>query len=65
MTTNAPTYTCWTVRDNGEGKKGFWVEIGAGWVNRDESLSLKLDALPMNGQIVVRKREPKVETGQR
>lgn len=65
MTTSAPTHTAWTVREGKEGSKGFWIEIGAAWTNRDESLSIKLDALPVNGQIVVRKREPKADAGQR
>jgi hypothetical protein len=34
--------------------RGFWVRIGSGWVNRDGSLNLRLDALPVNGQLHVR-----------
>lgn len=61
MTTNTPSHSCYTVRDAGEGKKGFWIEIGSAWTNRDDSLTLKLDALPVNGQIIVRKRRANSE----
>jgi hypothetical protein len=38
----------------GDGKKSFWVRIGAAFVNRDGSYSVKLDALPVNGTLHVR-----------
>jgi hypothetical protein len=38
--------------------RGFWVRIGSGWVNRDGSLNLRLDALPVNGQLHVRDIDP-------
>lgn len=39
-----------------EGGKSFWVKIGSAWKNRDNSLNIKLDALPVNGELQVRKR---------
>ena len=56
MTT--PTHTCFTVRDRGENRKAFWVAIGSAWTNKDGSFTLRLDALPLDGQIVVRPRKP-------
>ncbi len=35
-------------------KKGFWVRIGAAFVNHDGSYTVKLDALPVNGTLHVR-----------
>lgn len=55
MTT--PTHSCYTVRNRGEDKKPFWVRIGSAWTNRDGSFTLKLDALPMDGEVVVRPRK--------
>jgi hypothetical protein len=55
MTT--PTHTCFTVCDRGEDRKPFWVDIGSAWVNKDGSFNLRLDALPVNGQITVRIRK--------
>ena len=53
----APTLTCFTVRKRGEGKKDFWVAIGSAWINKDGSFTLRLDALPLDGEIVVRPRK--------
>jgi hypothetical protein len=56
-TMTTPTHTCYTVRDRGEGKKAFWAIIGSAWVNKDQSLTLRLDSLPLDGEIVVRLRK--------
>ena len=41
-------------RIDGEGKRSFWVRIGAAFVNRDGSFTVKLDALPVNGSLQIR-----------
>lgn len=55
MTT--PTYTCFSVRDRGEGRDAYWHVIGSAWANRDGSLNLRLDSLPLDGKVVVRARK--------
>lgn len=35
--------------------KTFWTRIGVAFSNRDKSLTLKLDALPVGNTIVVKK----------
>ena len=40
-------------------EKNFWVKIGAAFENRDGSLTVFLDALPVNGKLHVRERKPK------
>ena len=50
----------WTVCPRGEGKKDFWLRIGTAFENRDSSWSIVLDALPVNGKLIV--REPREET---
>jgi len=40
------------------GGKSFWVRIGVGFTNRDGSLNVKLDAIPVNGTLQVRDWEP-------
>ncbi len=47
----------YTVIEKGPGKS-FWVRIGAGFTNRDGSMNLHLDALPVNGKLQVRDWEP-------
>jgi len=41
-------------RIDGEAKRSFWVRIGAAFVNRDGSFTVKLDALPVNGSLHIR-----------
>lgn len=49
-----------TVLERGDGKKSYWLKIGTAWVNKDRSLSVYLDALPINGKLQVREpREPR------
>ena len=60
--TKRPSHIVWQVR--GEGEKSRWTRIGAGWPNRDgKGLSLKFDAYPLTGRIVVREQE-QAEGGQ-
>jgi hypothetical protein len=53
----------YTVIEKGPGKS-FWVRIGAGFTNRDGSMNLHLDALPVNGKLQVRDWEPDRRTGE-
>lgn len=34
--------------------KSFWTRVGVGFVNKDGSLNLRLDAIPTNGTLHVR-----------
>lgn len=47
----------YSITERGESK--FWNRVGAGFVNRDGSINLKLDALPVNGSLQIRDWEPK------
>jgi hypothetical protein len=43
----------YTIIDRGQGKS-IWVRVGVGFTNRDGSLNLRLDAIPVNGTLQVR-----------
>lgn len=47
----APTHAIWHIRDR-EGKKAFWTEIGVGFTNRDGSITLKLNLVPLDGGMI-------------
>jgi hypothetical protein len=49
--------TVYTVVERGP-NKSFWVKLGVGYVNRDGSINLRLDAVPVNGTLQVRDYEP-------
>jgi hypothetical protein len=54
----------YTVVDRGGGKS-FWTRVGVGFVNRDGSITLKLDAVPVNGTLQVREWEPRDDSARR
>ena len=37
-----------------KGQKPLWLKIGSAFVNKDDSLNVYLDALPLNGDLNVR-----------
>ena len=56
-TSKKPTHTAYTTRTNGKGdsQKTFWTRLGSVWPHEDgEGFTLRLEALPVNGEIVVR-----------
>lgn len=61
MSPPKPTPPAWKVvytvveRNN----RNLWLRIGTAFVNRDGSLNVRLDALPVNGTLHVRDSEPK------
>jgi len=48
-----------------EGSKPFWVKIGAAFENRDGSVNLYLDALPINGKVQLRRPDRRNGDGDR
>jgi hypothetical protein len=53
-----------TVVDRGAGKS-YWTRVGVGFVNRDGSITLKLDAIPVNGTLQVREWESREDGSRR
>ncbi|MBI4239327.1 MAG: hypothetical protein HY696_13040 [Deltaproteobacteria bacterium] len=47
---------CITERDN---MKPLWTRIGVGFVNRDDSINLLLDLLPVSGRLQIRNAQPR------
>jgi len=44
---------------NTSGGKSYWTRIGVAFVHRDGSLNVKLNALPINGEMHIRDSEPR------
>jgi hypothetical protein len=38
--------------------KSYWTRVGVGFVNKDGSITLKLDCIPISGTLQVREWEP-------
>ena len=41
--------------------KSFWNRIGVAFVNRDGSINVRLEALPVSGEMQIRDYEPREE----
>jgi hypothetical protein len=54
--TKLPSHVAYTViSKEAKDEKGYWLKIGAAWPHKNgEGFTLKLDALPLNGEIVLR-----------
>jgi hypothetical protein len=64
MAAQQPTYQAYTVVKR-EGQDDYWLNIGAAWMHQDgEGFNIMLQALPINGKIVLRppKADPKADT---
>ncbi len=46
-----------------EEKRTWWVKAGTAWVNRDGSLNVYLDVLPLDGKLHVREFDEKRAEG--
>ena len=44
----------YTIVEREKDKKKFWVRVGVAFVNRDGSLNVRLDAMPVNGRLQIR-----------
>lgn len=41
------------------GERSYWNRIGAAFTNKDGSITVKLDAVPMSGTLQIRDYEPR------
>lgn len=47
----------YTIVDRGDGKKDLWLRIGTAFVNKDGSLNVVLNALPIDGKLHIREEQ--------
>jgi hypothetical protein len=59
-TTGGRRLAVWAIPESRDGEKAFWVRIGVAFPNRDGSINVILDALPL-GTSRLQIREPKEE----
>ena len=57
-TSNRPAYRLYSV--TGDGDNARWTDIGVAWKTRDgKGFTLNLNALPLNGRVVMREAASK------
>lgn len=63
MTQTNPSHLfAYAVEDAPRGQKSFWTRIGRMFPHKDgKGFDLALNALPINGRIVIRQEEPRTE----
>ena len=62
MSNKKPTLIAYSVKERGRGKKPFWVRIGAAWpFETGTGFTIQLDALPIDGRIVLAEPKPEVD----
>ena len=60
---NKTTYDVFTINEtNREDGKNRWMKVGIGFLNRDDSINLVLDANPVNGRLHIRTRRDREES---
>ena len=53
---NHPSFIAYSVSEQGK-DQSHWQKIGAAWPTKGGGLSLKLNALPLDGKVALRSRE--------
>jgi hypothetical protein len=62
--TNGKRLGVYAIPESKDGEKKFWPKIGVAFTNRDGSISLLLDALPLGtNKLQVREAPPSAERG--
>jgi hypothetical protein len=54
----------YTITEKPGSDKSFWSKIGSAWINRDLSINIQLDALPVNGKLHLREQLERPSTEQ-
>ncbi len=57
---NSPALIAYHVTENG--KKTYWARIGAAWPNKKGGFQVKLETIPVNGELVLLPPKAKDET---
>lgn len=56
-------YTVTNYKDKQGNEKSFWQKVGTAFENKDGSLSVNLNALPVNGKLVIQDKKEWKESG--
>jgi hypothetical protein len=55
----------WAIIERKGSDRPFWNRVGSAFVNRDGSINVYLEALPLQGKVQLREEQPKDREGQR
>lgn len=64
-TTNRPTHEAFVVVNRGNSDNATWIRCGAAWSHEDGAgFTIQLDAMPVDGRLVLRTRSTEEKEGQ-
>ena len=58
---NRPPLECFNIIEREGLERPIWHKIGVGWVNRDGSINVQLDSLPIGGKVQLREYKERVD----
>ena len=51
---NKPDFVVYTIVETVGNGSNFWQRVGSAWKNKDGSINVRLNALPVNGELHIR-----------
>ncbi len=54
MANQKPDYLVYTIIEKNGDAEDYWQRVGSAWTNKDGSINLSLNALPLNGKLHIR-----------
>ena len=54
MANQKPDFVAYTIVETNEDNKDYWQRVGSAWTNKDGSINVTLNALPLNGKLHIR-----------
>jgi hypothetical protein len=60
---SAKPLAVYTVVEKPGSDRNYWTRVGAAWINRDQSINVTLDALPVNGKLHIREAVERARDG--
>ncbi len=62
MANQKPDYVAYTIVETNGDADNYWQRVGSAWTNKDGSINISLNALPLNGKLHIREPKPAEES---
>ena len=62
MANQKPDLIVYTIVETDGDAKDYWQRVGSAWTNKDDSINITLNALPVNGKLHIRALKPDEES---
>lgn len=62
MANQKPDFIAYTIVETNTEAKDYWQRVGSAWTNKDGSINVTLNSLPLNGKLHIRAPKPDEES---